>query len=76
MSILKQNHNAYDDFTVIDAVLQGFPRLVEVQKQKDALYAKEDFTDEDGLLAGELENEFMCFLSLYVSLHTEHVYVV
>ena len=59
MSILKQNHNAYDDFTVIDAVLQGFPRLVEVQKQKDALYAKEDFTDEDGILAGELENEYM-----------------
>ena len=59
MSILKQNHNAYDDFTVIDAVLEGFPRLVEVQKQKDALYAKEDFTDEDGILAGELENEFM-----------------
>lgn len=59
MSILKQNHNAYDDFTVIDTVLQGYPRLVEVQKEKDALYAKENFTDEDGIRAGELENEYM-----------------
>lgn len=59
MSILKQDHNAYDEYTVIDTVLQGYPRLVEVAKLKDALYAKEDFSDEDGLLAGELENEFM-----------------
>ncbi len=59
MSILKQNHNAYDDFTVLDAVIEGFPHLVEVAKEKDALYAKEDFTDEDGIRAGELENEFM-----------------
>lgn len=59
MSILKQDHNAYDEYTVIDTVLQGYPRLVEVAKLKDALYSKEDFTDEDGLLAGELENEFM-----------------
>lgn len=59
MSILKQNHNAYDDFTVIDTVLQGYPRLVEISKEKDELYAKEDFTEEDGIKAGELENEFM-----------------
>ena len=59
MSILKQNHNAYDDYTVLETVIMGYPRLIEVGKQKDALYAKEDFTDEDGLLAGELENEFM-----------------
>lgn len=59
MSILKQNHNAYDNYTVLETVIMGYPRLVEVGKQKDALYSKEDFTDEDGLLAGELENEFM-----------------
>ena len=59
MSILKQNHNAYDEYTVLETVIMGYPRLVEVGKEKDALYMKEDFTDEDGLLAGELENEFM-----------------
>lgn len=59
MSILKQNHNAYDNFTVIDTVLQGYPRLVEVAKEKEQLYSKEDFSDEDGIRAGELENEYM-----------------
>lgn len=59
MSILKQNHNAYDEYSVLETVIMGYPRLIEVGKQKDALYAKENFTDEDGLLAGELENEFM-----------------
>ena len=59
MSILKQNHNAYDEYRVIDTVIEGFPRLVQIAKEKDALYAKEDFSDEDGIRAGELENEFM-----------------
>jgi ATPase subunit of ABC transporter with duplicated ATPase domains len=58
MSILKQNQNAYDDFNVVDAVIEGHHRLVEIQKQKDELYAKSDFTEEDGILAAELENEF------------------
>ncbi|MBO5374848.1 MAG: ATP-binding cassette domain-containing protein, partial [Clostridia bacterium] len=58
MSVLKQNHFAYDTFTVLDTVIQGNERLYEVMKQKDALYAKEDFTDEDGILASELEAEF------------------
>ena len=59
MSVLAQNQNAYDNLTVIDTVLGGYGRLVEIMHQRDALYAKEDFTDEDGVLAGELENEFL-----------------
>ena len=58
MSILKQDHNAYDEVEVLRTVLLGYPRLVEVMDQKDALYCKPDFSDEDGILAGELENEF------------------
>lgn len=58
MSVLKQDHYAYDEFTVLDTIIQGNPRLYEVMKQKDALYAKEDFSDEDGALAAELEGEF------------------
>ncbi len=58
MSVLKQDHYAYDEFTVLDTIIQGNPRLYEVMKQKDELYAKEDFTDEDGALAAELEGEF------------------
>ncbi|HJD24000.1 MAG TPA: ATP-binding cassette domain-containing protein [Firmicutes bacterium] len=58
MSVLKQNHFAYDDYTVLDTVISGNPRLYEVMKQKDALYAKEDFSEEDGNLAAELESEF------------------
>ncbi len=58
MSVLKQNHFAYDDYTVMDTVISGNPRLYEVMKQKDALYAKEDFSEEDGNLAAELESEF------------------
>ncbi len=58
MSVLKQDHYAYDEFTVLDTIIQGNPRLYEVMQQKDALYAKEDFTDEDGALAAELEGEF------------------
>lgn len=59
MSILKQNQNAYDEFTLVDAVIQGHPRLIEIMKQKDELYAKIDFSEEDGIRAAELENEFM-----------------
>lgn len=58
MSVLRQDQNAYDHETVIDTVLLGHPRLMEIQRQKDALYAKEDFSEEDGILAGELEMEF------------------
>ena len=58
MSVLKQDHYAYDNFTVQETVIMGNPRLYEVMKQKDELYAKEDFTEEDGVLASELEGEF------------------
>ena len=58
MSVLKQNHFAYDEFTVLDTVLQGNPRLFEIMKQKDELYQKPDFSEEDGILASELEGEF------------------
>ncbi len=59
ISVLQQNQNAFDDKTVIDTVLAGHKRLVEIMAQKDALYSKENFTEEDGILAGELEAEFM-----------------
>ena len=58
MSILKQNQNEYDDFTLVDTVIQGHSRLVEIMKEKDELYAKTDFTEEDGIKAAELESEF------------------
>ncbi|WP_027399391.1 ABC-F family ATP-binding cassette domain-containing protein [Anaerovorax odorimutans] len=58
MSVLKQDHFAFDDFTVLDTIIQGNPRLYEIMKEKDALYAKEDFSDEDGIKASELEGEF------------------
>ena len=58
MSVLKQDHFAYEEFTVLDTILQGNARLYEVMQQKDALYAKEDFSEEDGHLAAELEAEF------------------
>lgn len=58
MSVLKQDHFAFDDFSVLDTIIQGNPRLYEIMKEKDALYAKEDFTDEDGIRASELEGEF------------------
>lgn len=58
MSVLSQNQNAYDSETVLDTVLLGHKRLMEIQKEKDALYAKEDFSEEDGIRAGELETEF------------------
>ncbi|MCI9575088.1 MAG: ABC-F family ATP-binding cassette domain-containing protein [Clostridiales bacterium] len=58
MSVLKQDHFAYEEFTVFETILQGNARLYEVLQQKDALYAKEDFSEEDGHLAAELEAEF------------------
>ena len=58
MSVLNQNQNAYDNETVLDTVLLGHKRLMDIQKEKDALYAKADFTEEDGIKAGELETEF------------------
>ena len=58
MSVLAQNQNAYDNETVLNTVLLGHKRLMDIQKEKDELYAKPDFTDEDGIRAGELETEF------------------
>lgn len=58
MAVLTQNHYAFDEYPVIEAVLQGHKELYSVMKEKDALYAKEDFTDKDGERAGELENIF------------------
>lgn len=58
IAVLKQDHFAFDDFMVKDTVLQGFPKLYKCQKEKDALYEKEDFTEEDGIRASELEAEF------------------
>ncbi|WP_206457946.1 ABC-F family ATP-binding cassette domain-containing protein [Anaerovorax sp. IOR16] len=58
MSVLKQDHFAYDEYTVLDTVIMGNLRLYQIMQEKDALYAKEDFTDEDGIKASELEGEF------------------
>ena len=58
MSVLKQDQNAFNNETVINTVLLGHPRLIEIMKEKDALYSKEDFTEEDGIRAAELEGEF------------------
>lgn len=58
MSVLAQNQNAFDNETVLDTVLLGHKRLMEVQKEKDELYMKPDFSEEDGIRAGELETEF------------------
>ncbi len=57
-AVLNQNHAAFDEFTVIDTVLQGHQELYSIMKEKDAIYMKEDFSEEDGLRAGELENLF------------------
>ena len=58
LSVLRQDHFAFDAYTVLDTVIMGNQRLYDIMKQKDALYAKPDFSDEDGLLASELETEF------------------
>ncbi|MGQ3480017.1 ABC-F family ATP-binding cassette domain-containing protein [Paenibacillus sp. TY11] len=58
MAVLKQNHYEYDEFPVLETVIMGHTRLYEIMKEKDALYAKTEFTEADGLRAGELEGEF------------------
>ncbi|WP_367568325.1 ABC-F family ATP-binding cassette domain-containing protein [Lacrimispora sp.] len=58
LSFLKQDHFRYDDFQVLDTVIMGNTRLYEIMKEKDAIYMKEDFTEEDGIKAADLEGEF------------------
>ena len=58
LSFLQQDHFKYDAYTVLDTVIMGNKRLYELMKEKDAIYAKADFTDEDGIRASELEGEF------------------
>ena len=58
LSFLQQDHFKYDEFTVLDTVIMGNQRLYDIMKEKDAIYMKEDFTDEDGIRASELEAEF------------------
>lgn len=58
LSVLEQDHFKYDDYTVLDLVIMGNERLYQIMKEKDAIYAKEDFSDEDGIRASELEAEF------------------
>ena len=58
LSVLEQDHFKYDDCVVLDTVMMGNARLFEIMKEKDAIYAKEDFTEEDGIKASELEAEF------------------
>lgn len=58
MSVLKQDHYQYEEFDVLETVIMGNARLYEIMKEKDEIYAKPDFTDEDGIRASELEGEF------------------
>ena len=58
LSVLQQDHYKYDDYQVLDTVIMGNKRLYEIMKEKDAIYMKEDFSDEDGVKAAELEAEF------------------
>lgn len=58
LSVLEQDHFKYDEYTVMDVVIMGNQRLYQIMKEKDAIYAKEDFSDEDGIKASELEAEF------------------
>ena len=58
LSFLEQDHFKYDEYTVLDTVIMGNKRLYEIMKEKEAIYMKEDFTDEDGIKAAELEGEF------------------
>jgi len=58
MAVLKQNHYEFDDFTVIDTVIMGHKRLYDIMVEKEKIYSKADFTEEDGILAGNLEAEF------------------
>ena len=58
MSVLKQDQTMYDAYTVMDTVIMGNQRLYDCGKEKDAIYAKDEMTDEDGIRASELEEEF------------------
>ena len=58
LSVLEQDHFKYDDYVVMDTVIMGNERLYQIMKEKDAIYSKEDFSDEDGIRASELEAEF------------------
>jgi len=58
MSVLKQNQSLYDEYSILDTVIMGNQRLYDCGKEKDAIYEKDDFTDEDGIRAAELEEEF------------------
>ena len=58
LSFLQQDHFKYDEYTVLDTVIMGNKRLYDIMKEKDAIYMKEEFTDEDGIKAAELEGEF------------------
>lgn len=58
LSVLEQDHFKYDEYSVMDTVIMGNQRLYDIMKEKDAIYAKEDFSDEDGIRASELEGEF------------------
>ena len=58
MAVLKQDHFAYEEFPALETVVMGYPKLYSVQKEREAIYAKEDFTEEDGLRASELEADF------------------
>ena len=58
LSFLQQDHFKYDEYPVLDTVIMGNPRLYQVMKEKDAIYMKEDFSDEDGIRAADLEAEF------------------
>ena len=59
LSFLVQDQKAWDDYTVLSTVMHGHERLMNIMEEKDALYAKANFTEADGIRAGELENEFM-----------------
>jgi ATPase subunit of ABC transporter with duplicated ATPase domains len=58
LSFLQQDHFKYDEYSVLDTVIMGNQRLYDIMKEKDAIYMKEEFTDEDGIKAAELEGEF------------------
>lgn len=58
MAVLKQDHHEFDEFSVIETIMMGHKQLYDIMKEKDAIYAKEDFTEKDGERAGELENRF------------------
>ncbi|MEY3717464.1 MAG: hypothetical protein RL285_1339, partial [Bacteroidota bacterium] len=58
MAVLSQNHFAFDDYPVLQTVIRGHQKLWAIMEEKDALYAKEDFTEDDGMRASELEGEF------------------